>query len=447
MLKPGITFFIIFLFAFSQGRANLRDELNKFCDELESYAQINSAEVYQGQKAGYATGGGASVRNRVMNTKPITVDLPKFEAGCGGIDIYAGGMSFIDSADLVQNLKSIASNAAGFAFFLSLESVSPQASNNIKQLQSWANMINGTSINSCESASQLVGAVWPQKTAAHEQICRLVGVNGLGFSDYINARHKCSSSDEKKGELAKAKEIGFLVGEYNLGWEAIKQDPEFAANKELAEIMMTLMGTIITSDGEETNKGTFYPSRITDESFLKIFLEGGTTRLYKCEDDQCLIVTEELVTITAGESWIGKAKQHLINIQDKIYKDEELDAAEINFITKSSLPLYKIVNVLSAYKQGYCPLDLFQVSEIVALDMLSQYLRDSIDRVREGCQRLKWTQLYASDVDDYLAQLDRVERKINDYETRTMARKQKEAQIIEKIEAFEKYLFSQYVLY
>jgi len=442
------SFFFASFFFFASCQAGMKEELHKFFESCGSDSNSNSADIYQGQKAGYATGGGASVRNRVMNTHPVTINLPKFDAGCGGIDIYAGGFSFVDSQKLVENLKTIASNAAGFAFLLSLETVSPQTSNNIKQLQSWANMINSAGINSCEVASQLVGSVWPQKTMAKEQICRLTGVNGLGLSDYIQARHDCSTKKNTSDVKNQLVDSGILSEEYNIGWEAIRQDAEFATNKELAEIMMTLMGTFVTTSEADEAKGSFYPSKITDDSFLKILLEGGSTTLYKCEDaKQCLVVREEPTTISLTDSWIGKVKNLLTSMQEKIFLDEELSPEEIKFLTKSSLPLYRIVNVLSAHKKGYCPLDLLQVAEVVAMDMLSQYLRESIDKVREGCQRLRWSQLYAAEIDEYLVQLDRVEKKVNYYETRNMARKDKETQIMDKIDAFEKYLFSQFVLY
>ncbi len=110
---------------------DLNTHLNAFFDSFGSVANVNSAEIYEGQKAGYATGGGISVRNRVMNSKLGNVQLPEINAGCGGIDIYTGGFSFIKSDELINTLKSIGSNAKGYAFLLGLETVSPQIANNI----------------------------------------------------------------------------------------------------------------------------------------------------------------------------------------------------------------------------------------------------------------------------------------------------------------------------
>ncbi len=66
----------------------LKEDLNKFFDSMGANANVSAGDVYQGQKAGYATGGGVSIRNPSINTKLATVNLPEFDAGCGGIDIH-----------------------------------------------------------------------------------------------------------------------------------------------------------------------------------------------------------------------------------------------------------------------------------------------------------------------------------------------------------------------
>ena len=215
-----------------------------------SGAEVNVTEgdlLYKSQAAGYYTGGGGMVlRSPIKSTYPLNIQLPKIEAGCGGIDIYTGGFSFIDSKQLVETLQAIASNAAGYAFLLGLESVSPTITNSVRQLQSWANQINGIGINSCETAARLVGSVWPAQDMARQHVCRTFGKTT--FRDYNDARQKCSST-------AGAKQVNNELpyeGEYNIAWEALMTQPFFKnhANKELAEMYMTLVGTFIFKENE-----------------------------------------------------------------------------------------------------------------------------------------------------------------------------------------------------
>lgn len=432
--------------------ADLNVEMNKFFNSLGASANVSSADVYQGQKAGYLTGGGMAIRSRVVNSNLATVNLPKFDAGCGGIDIYAGGFSFINSDQLVTTLKSIGSSAVGYAFLLGLETVSPQVANTIKQMQSWANTINSASINSCETASQLVGAVWPRNTMANQQICRSVGGKKKLFSDFIAARHKCSQLNQYEQLMNDLDGDGaykdLLVDEYNVAWQAIQKQKFLLQNPELAEFFMSLMGTVIVRKDNEISIEV-WPSKISDESFLNTLLEGGEANVYACKSDskrRCLMLQEKTVSISHNHSWIGRIKEMLIAMQNKILNDEELSDAEREMLAKSKLPLYRIVNVLTAYKKGYCPIDLYQVADVVAMDLLVQFLREATELVRSGAKQLKNQQMYANAVDEYLDELSRIEDTVKYYENRNMRLMDREFQTMQKIQIIEEQIASEIVL-
>jgi conjugative transfer pilus assembly protein TraH len=429
------------------GYCDFNEELNDFFKHLDASANVDKGDVYNGQKAGYATGGGIAVRNRNMNTKLATIDLPTFDAGCGGIDIYAGGFSFVNHKELVNTLKSIGSNSIGYAFLLGLETVSPQVANTIKQLQSWANAINSLNINSCETASQLVGAVWPKETLASQQICRSVAGKHGTLADFVASRQKCSqkSEYEKQMDEADSKGKSFLTDEYNVAWEAIRKQKFLAEDDDLAEFFMTLMGTIIVRRGKVDSK----PSRIDQEKFLRTLIEGGTTKIYRCKKDslkKCLHVEEKPYEIESSKSWLGRVKAFLLVMQNKILTDQELSTEEKDMLSKSKLPLYKIVNVLTAYKKGYCPIDLYQVSDIVAMDLLIQYLREAISVVRAGAHQLRRGQMYADDIDKYLQELNRIESTVRYYENRSLKQLDREFQMMQKIQMIEDQIASEIIL-
>ncbi|CDZ81948.1 conjugal transfer pilus assembly protein TraH [Candidatus Rubidus massiliensis] len=432
--------------------ANISKELNRYFKNVNSSINVNGGDIYNGQRAGYATGGGAVVRNRVMNTKVATISLPKFDAGCGGIDIFTGGISFINGEQIVNTLKSIASGAAGFAFLLSAECVSPQAVNCMKQLQSWANTINSMNINSCEIATQAVGAVWPKNTAASQQICRtLSGKTGL-FNDQVSARHKCSQSEEFEVVIEGMEKNGtlgnVLVGEFNIAWEAIKKHPSLStSNNDLKEFFMSLMGTIVSVKTKDVLENQFWQSRIFDESFLQVILNGGHTTIYARENDfndKALHLREYNFEISPEDSWIGKIKFLLEGIQNKIIHDDAcLTEEEKDLIFKTRFPLFKIINVLTVYKKGTSPVDLIQIAEVIAVDLLVTYLREVKQIVHEGCVQLRKHQYFSDNIDEYLLELEKVERKINEYKLRSSDLFEKEFRMIEKINLIEQEIASQ----
>ena len=76
---------------------------------------------FEDQARGYVTAGGFSGRVDVHNDYLMSITLPKVRAGCGGIDMFLGGMSFLDPEYLVQKLESILQAAPAVAFQYLLE--------------------------------------------------------------------------------------------------------------------------------------------------------------------------------------------------------------------------------------------------------------------------------------------------------------------------------------
>lgn len=426
-------------------RGDLNHELNQFFEKAGANVNVTSGEIYQGQKAGYMTGGGISVRGQIVNSKPVSINLPSFSAGCGGIDIFSGGFTFINHQQLVETLKSIGSSAMGYAFLLGLETVSPQVSGVIKNLQSWSNSINSLNINSCEIAQFAVGSTWPKRTAASQEVCRrIAGEEGL-FTNYVKARHDCADKGKRDEILnTDSQTNGFVREEFNIAWESIQKQPFLSKDKELAEFFMSLMGTIIFRKDKFPERKA---SKIKDESFLQAMIEGGRTTIYQCKGENCLSVLEREIDFSSSDSWLGRIRDQLISIQEKILYDSELSEDEKALLARSRLPLYKIVNVLTAYKRGSCPVDLYQVSEIVAMDLLMQFLTEAIEAVREGTQQFKNEKMYGiEEIDDFLEELKLVEQKVRYYETRAMQLFEREFLLIQKVQLIEDQLRSELIL-
>lgn len=438
-------FFILVALAPVLGWADLQEELGRFFDALDSSANISASDIYQGQKAGYVTGGGATIKNRSIQLNPSTINLPKFDAGCGGIDIYTGGFSFINSEQLIDTLKSIGSSSIGYAFMLSLETISPQVANNIKQLQTWANAINTTNINSCEVAAQLVGSVWPADSMASQHICQSVGTHYGGFTDHVAGRHQCNNPEKRRSTSEKALEShpDLLTESYNVAWEAIKKQGRIMQDGDMARFLMTLMGTLVVTE----DKVELYPAKASEGAFIKTLLEGGTLELYSCEDKkQCLLIESRNTLIDKKSSWGGKIEALLLSMQEKVLRDEELHGEEQELLVKTHLPLYRFINVLTAYKKGICPIDLKQVADIVSMDILVQYLRDSLESVRASCYQLKYRVHNDTKVQDYLDTLSAVERTIAQYEHRSSLLMDQEVYILEKMQLLEAQIASELCL-
>jgi conjugative transfer pilus assembly protein TraH len=444
-------FLILFFIPFFS-YANLNEDLNSYLGKLNTYSHIDKNEVYYSQRAGYMTGGGLSIRNGATDTKFARVSLPKFDAGCGGIDIFTGGISFLSHDEFILALKNIASSAAGYAFMLGIETVSPTIASTMKQMETWANNVNSLGINSCDAATGIVGSAWPRRTAAKQQICRSAKSGGFA-SSYLLARHQCSDEGEYANTLKSMKNDplynDLLMDEYNLAWRAIQKQPFLAKNEKLAQEIMSLTGTVVIRK-DKTTVIEHWPSRIYDESFLQILLEGGTTEVYQCSEmnkKDCLALKTQSITISPEQAWKGRIKQALSRIQQNILQDQELSADQIDLLSKSRLPLFKIVNILTAYKRETSPLSLYEVAEVVGVEMLTQYLHEVIGNMRLAILQIESAQMYDFDIEKYLEELNRVEQMVNRYEEHNHRRLELENQLILKIDVLEKKIASQITLY
>ena len=101
--------------------AGVESEMQSFMNEMGAQANVTGPSAYQGQSAGYYSGGAMWARFPQKNIQPFNLQLPHARAGCGGIDLFAGSFSFINTAELVAMLKATANNALAFAFKLAYD--------------------------------------------------------------------------------------------------------------------------------------------------------------------------------------------------------------------------------------------------------------------------------------------------------------------------------------
>lgn len=111
---------------------------------------------FEDQTRGYVTAGGMSGRVDVHNDYLMSVTLPKVKAGCGGIDMFLGGMSFLDPDYLVQKLESILQAAPAVAFQYLLETLDEKMGNIISKMEAATNFLNSIQVNDCRLANRMV---------------------------------------------------------------------------------------------------------------------------------------------------------------------------------------------------------------------------------------------------------------------------------------------------
>lgn len=412
MVKYSLCFsVIIFMF---YGSCSIGSDLEGFFHNMGSVTNNTSGGAHHDQAGGYYTGGGFSVRNKTKNAQLGTFQLPNVRSGCGGIDIFTGGFSFISSGELVQALKNIGSNAVSYGFMLAMKTFAPSVQSVISELQDMASKINQTNINSCETASNLMGGMWPKLDATNRHICSSIGSNNGIFKDWAAARQGCGKGRSpdvlsKKNSMEGYKNI--LGEEFNVAWNVIKGNNYLFADQSLAELCMTISGTIVSyNEGGET-RVTTYASKADSEDLIKALFEGGTVETYGCDEKQrCLRVKTKNYQISSN-GFLNKVQKTLTDITEKAINDNPLSSEEIAFIEKVRLPLYKMVNVLAAYRRKEFSLNEF--TEVICIDLVHGYITEILDVMLKETENLRNAQVSDDVIKKFLRQLREAKSNIN----------------------------------
>jgi len=135
-----------------QARAN-------FVDDWVGATAGGGPMYYQGQQRGYFTGGSYSARWGTSVDPLVTVSLPKVKAGCGGIDLFNGGISFMDFDYLVQKLQNVLASAPSVAFDLALNVLCEPCSKIIKSFTAITDTLNGLQLDDCKASRAMVATI------------------------------------------------------------------------------------------------------------------------------------------------------------------------------------------------------------------------------------------------------------------------------------------------
>ena len=369
--------------------ADVGSDMNDFFTDMGYASNVTPPGVYEGQSAGYFTGGGLVMRAPSRNYQFATMQAPSYRAGCSGVDLYGGGFSYINSSQLVAALRNVGQNAASYAFMLGLRVISPQISNVLEWVREKAEMINKLNINSCEAAADLVGSFVGIDAKENSQCVLTRYGNGDSMED---ARQACGAGGQRNATLASSglNQIAFTNG--NIAWRVMWNNMFLRSDKRLMEMMMNLSGTVILdkdlgNENSPTNVITL-PSILNTQraELLNALLDGSqSVDIQGCVNDttemQCTSLTAKTVSLGVNNGLKDRVGTIMNGIADKIRNRQTLSATELGLLGATKIPVYKILNVASAMSSTVAGSQAAKYSDIVAKDILFAYINDLLDMV------------------------------------------------------------------
>lgn len=388
------------LFMATSALASVNTDLTNFFNDLGFSDNTTAPNAYAGQEAGYYSGGSLFARDSVRDVQIAQVQLPSFRSGCGGIDLFTGGFSFVNSQQLIDLMNNIINNSLGYAFNLAIESTTPEIANVMKYMNTLANTINNANINSCETAAGLVGTVWPKTHEAQQQVCQDIGSSEGLFTDWAAARQGCSSGGNMTQILNGAKNNAdyqnMLLVSGNVAWKALQKNAFLSSDSELAELLMSLSGTLILQGGgsdDSSHQFKVLASLAADNQLLKALLHGGMAKVYVCDttdSEGCLNPTIKTLNISPNSGLQSQVSQLLQDMTDKILTDTALSQSEIGLLQATRLPVYKMLNVQNAFMGDKQILDIVSYADVIATDILFQYLDENLSVVHTSVSSLQY---------------------------------------------------------
>lgn len=372
------------LLASQAALADVASDMTSYFNGINVASNITRPAAFQSQAAGFYGGGSLYARTRVSRYQLVELDLPSYRAGCNGIDLFTGSLSFISHQKLVDLGKQVMTSTGAYAVDVMLATTVPELKTTRDYLQTMAQKMNQMSVNSCEMAQNFVGGTFPKVEKSQEKICQdqaAMGKTGV-MSDYVSARMECSG-DGHDSVMEKAandpKQKKQVVLNKNIVWSILQNNAFLNGDVELAEMVMSLTGTLII---DKAGKVTVVPSLAGSTHFIKALLGGNNTgsveQLWRCNDESagtaCLGVSLKKMNVAEAQTLTARVRTIIEALDTKLKDDAPKTAEEENFLSLTLFPVMKFLMVLNSTHYNDAAVEIEGYSTLIAEDLLQHYL-------------------------------------------------------------------------
>lgn len=410
MKRVIVCTFILSLSFVAMAQGGMSGDLDQFFDSLGYTGNITGPHAYQGQAAGFYTGGSLFLRAPNRDVQFAHVDPPSWSTGCGGINIFTGGFSFITGKQLIDLGKNVMSQAPPYFFSLALETYAPQIDNVMNRMRTIAQKFNANNMSTCEMSQDLLGGIWPKHSAAQRKICEDVGMQNNIFANFVEARQGCGQlADTKSGDVANTPQGKKLITRnVNVVWQQLLMQPFLSSDTDLAAFFMSVSGTVVF---DAKGNASILPSLLTQSQTISVLLNGGKAKLYHCDDTQkCLNVTKADATIKKKDALVPKVATMLASLQNKYQNDTAASKPDKNFLQKTSYPALKLIESALLAHQS---IDSTDLATLIAQDIVVQYLNDILQTVTQSMTGTR----HNDALEKITASISRAQRVVNQLKT------------------------------
>ncbi|AIL66148.1 conjugal transfer pilus assembly protein TraH (plasmid) [Rickettsiales bacterium Ac37b] len=435
---------LLFMLVTNSAVASVSEDLAGIWSSLGAETVTNEAHYYKGQKGGHYTLGSMyfarQKRNRpIISVNPPEIDLDKSCYSQGVLNF--GGISFISGDELKSKITNIAKGVGLSYAYLGLNAVSPVLGEVVQEVYSKLQELGGFLADECQVAKQIVSFAGDKPAQFAEKAKDIVSRFKLSSGkteDLSGSYSKFPKGKDSALKGAAEKDERLILEDVNLAWRAI--DKLKITSNELKEMMMTISGTvIIKSSGTDKSmpKVQYISSTVTSPSVLEALLKGNKDmKLISCSDTiKCLDVVEKNVHITEDKSFERKVTDYLDLIKKALIEDSELEASAQKFLANAGLPAYAIYDVLYQFTQGNPEYEQGIFVEVIAWNILYNYLADMLREVNEAANNLELAA--SSELKEFRDSIKSAQQLLNNHEQKDLSRYKLQLFLVKRAENME----------
>ncbi|EKY5338454.1 conjugal transfer protein TraH [Salmonella enterica] len=335
-----------------------------WADKWFDNAVYDSPSSFDSQKRGYYTMGGFTARTTTSTDYPITISPPRLSVGCGGIDGFLGGFSFLDPDFLVEKAQRAMQAAPYVAFDMALKTMCKECADTLGKIEQITNFLNGIQLNECAMAKPIATAMVERDPSALSGMwTELTGTKNLDEATdrmWSDTTSKIKAADDKPIADLKSMISGCPADFRDLMQHGsiVERAAKKVGMGDYADTIRGYMGDVWIES--KTNDKIPVAKSITSCPQNKKFslddmLNG---RAYvKTIDQQCVPSGSRPVRTVVY--------QKMESIVSRIKNNQPLTSENQAFINQTNIPVYKILQM--AVVTGQDTVTLNVLSELVGL--------------------------------------------------------------------------------
>lgn len=375
---------------------------------------------YQSQKYGYYSAGGFSVRIPHRAENLMSVSLPQIKTGCGGIDTFWGGISFMNADYLVKKAEGVLKNAPYIVFSIGLKSLSSLFGDTIEAVQSITDQLNQLQLDECAAAKGTVSLLsggssglteeWDRLTTNADNLRKGVARDWHKLKMKVDNNPVEEKNKSAAGVIKDPKVLKFISGSGHV-LHVLADDSIRRLTLAEAEAMRALVGDIyFNNTGKDATTGGK--------------LDGGIVRFVDgCESTMTLksYINAKTPYQVAGQTVCGqstlsiyeRASDSLEEIKNALIGASDItkpyDTGIVAFINKTDLPIFAYMSSASAAGRNYLDSTVEALVPVVAAGYAYGSLKNLSNSVRSVITELE------SDLGNQAAYTEKLLNALKDY--------------------------------